>query len=537
MVPINLNKESCSPISSNCVIWQGPDVPCIHLCNGDTVTDVVAKLASELCTILDTLNVTNYDLSCFNIAACGPANFEQLIQFLIDQICAIQNGGTTVTTKTSGCPDCLVTVASCFQDEFDGNSAQLLDYVQVIGTRICSIVLQVGVLQTAVTNLDGRVTTLESYFPIPPTPEAEIVPDCVLPATPTPVSEVVTALELAFCNLIGVTGDETAIYNAIISQCVSNGDPRKDGGGAMSTIPGWFSTVNTLAESITNIWLTVCDLRALANTTIAVTDTNTINLTVTGGPAYNLQADIVDTGWQYLKGFDYYGVNPPGSAMINSRPQCRKIGNVIHFRGLVTIPLSSTADGNTLVPFLTADAYHGQAVPWTFGGISGTYGNGVSINTNGAITFNAGSTVIPTSVTSSVLDGESSLGWIVATRPINLDATYGTALSAMLNVTLTTAGLLVVSTLKDLEITSTRGSGYIGASPLRFTTSNVRVGEYVPNYLAANTDIQNAPSNANFALVSDTRNVTYPFSCDAGNESQIGGFQFKLDGLMAYLAP
>ena len=44
------------------------------------------------------------------------------------------------------------------QDEFDGNSAQLLDYVQVIGTRICSIVLQVGVLQTAVTNLDGRVT-------------------------------------------------------------------------------------------------------------------------------------------------------------------------------------------------------------------------------------------------------------------------------------------------------------------------------------------------------------------------------------------
>jgi hypothetical protein len=61
--------------------------------------------------------------------------------------------------------------------------------------------------------------------------------------------------------------------------------------------------------------------------------------------------------------------------------------------------------------------------------------------------------------------------------------------------------------------------------------------QYLPNYIAAATDIHNAPSNANFPLVSNTFNLTWPFSCDAGNENQIGGFQFKLDGLIGYLAP
>ena len=67
MKPLNLDNKPCSPISSNCVVWQGPDIPCIKLCIGDTVSDVVFAMATELCTILDTLKVTNYDLTCFNM--------------------------------------------------------------------------------------------------------------------------------------------------------------------------------------------------------------------------------------------------------------------------------------------------------------------------------------------------------------------------------------------------------------------------------------------------------------------------------------
>jgi len=88
-----------------------------------------------------------------------------------------------------------------------------------------------------------------------------------------------------------------------------------------------------------------------------------------------------------------------------------------------------------------------------------------------------------------------------------------------------------------MEEIATQPSGTFGSSPLRLITSNVRSGDYLPNYIGAGSDIHNAPSNANFPLVSDTFNLTWPFSCDAGDADQIGGFIFKLDGLIAYLDP
>ena len=44
----NSAPKGCNPISSNCVIWQGPDLPCIDLCTGDSISSVVAKLCQQL---------------------------------------------------------------------------------------------------------------------------------------------------------------------------------------------------------------------------------------------------------------------------------------------------------------------------------------------------------------------------------------------------------------------------------------------------------------------------------------------------------
>lgn len=537
MKPINYNTESCNPISSNCVIWQGPDIPCIRICNGDTVSDIVFKLATELCTVLDTLDVANYDLSCFNITACGPSDFQQLIQFLIQQICELQNINTTPITPGKPLKEIIV-VDPCFVDEL-GETTTLEEYVHAIAQRVCSIILQIAVINSTLIDYGTRITILESYFPLPVPAESQITPDCVLPSIPTNISTVLQALELAFCNLIDVTGDDTQLYNAIIAQCVADGDPRKDGGGVMSSLPGWNSSpVANIAASIINLWLTVCDLRAAANPTVAVSDTQTVDMSITAGPSYVISADIVDTGWEDLNGFNYYGVNPPGSAMILNKPKCRRIGNVVHFKGQVVIPLSSTGDGLTLVPLLTSTQYYGVTTSAPFIGTDATYGSGCTVDaTNGGLTFNLGTSVVPVSVWPGALDDVYSMGQVIAIRPINLDASYGTSLSAAFTVNITSAGVLVISTLKDVEITATRPAGYTGTSALRFITSNVRSGEYVPDYTAAASDIQNAPANANFPLLSDTRNVIWPFTCNAGESDQIGGFSFRLDGLMAYVAP
>ena len=135
MRPLNLDNSPCTPTSSNCVIWSGPSLGCINLCTGDTISDVVAKLATELCTILDTLNVSNYDLACLNLNTCAPSDFEQLIQLLIDKVCALENAPADPTNPPStGCPtDCIVATKGCLigPDEPDGSDT-LINYIQAI---------------------------------------------------------------------------------------------------------------------------------------------------------------------------------------------------------------------------------------------------------------------------------------------------------------------------------------------------------------------------------------------------------------------
>ena len=74
-------------ISSNCVIWQGPDISCIDLCNGDTISEVVFKLATEVCSLITNgvsanPSLTGLDLTCLNIRGVTPTELVQLVLLL-----------------------------------------------------------------------------------------------------------------------------------------------------------------------------------------------------------------------------------------------------------------------------------------------------------------------------------------------------------------------------------------------------------------------------------------------------------------------
>jgi len=77
-----------SPSSS--VVWDGPNIACLKLCKGDTVTDVLYKLAIDHCKVLETLDPSKYDISCFGDLSCPPDTFIKLFQAVIDKICDIE---------------------------------------------------------------------------------------------------------------------------------------------------------------------------------------------------------------------------------------------------------------------------------------------------------------------------------------------------------------------------------------------------------------------------------------------------------------
>ena len=274
MKPLNLDNRPCSPISSNCVIWQGDNIPCINLCTGDTVSDVVAALATELCGILEQINVSTYDLSCLGVIGCGPKDFHALIELLISKICELENIPTGSSTAGTGeCPDCVVSIASCFQTG-STTTMQLLDYVQMIGQRICTIVDDIADINASITDLYIRVEALENATTPTFTLPAFTI-SCQIGTLTSGTNAFIDVILQQFINNVwcpfyaatGTTGDLLSAVNAI---CISDSDPQLSSptDAPFSANPNWIqsSGYGTVADAINNIWVALCDLYTYTST-------------------------------------------------------------------------------------------------------------------------------------------------------------------------------------------------------------------------------------------------------------------------------
>ncbi len=280
MKPLNLDNSPCAPQSSNCVIWQGPNISCIKLCTGDTISDVTYKLATELCTIMSELNLTNYDLSCLNLTTSEPTTFNELIQLLISKICELENIPTNTTPGTGGCPDCVVTVATCFQTGTQ-TTMQLLDYVTAIANKVCAILLQITTINASITALTLRVFNLENNQPpVPDIPEVSTT--CIIGSVPintlTPINIVLDQLinntTNGYCSLLGATGSPAVITTAIGIQLgiVTGASPSygTPGNKMIQSYPFWITSPGTISASITNMWYSIGDIRTALSSLLAV---------------------------------------------------------------------------------------------------------------------------------------------------------------------------------------------------------------------------------------------------------------------------
>ena len=257
----NIPKESCTPISSQCVIWQGPDIPCISLCQGDSIDEVVFKLASLLCDMAEPfIDLSTIDFKCIITNTTDPTTVQAAFQAIVDYVCSIpppvEPGTTPVIVRL---PECLR------YTDGDGQFIEYLElseYASFIAGKLCIAISDINTANAAISALDARVTALEDADPVTPA-EVQIQTICVGDTVnPSDLSVAVLALEEAFCELRDVTGLPTEIVTAIGTQCASLGSQQQlSGDDTMSAIVGWQATPTTAADALTNIWLTICDMR------------------------------------------------------------------------------------------------------------------------------------------------------------------------------------------------------------------------------------------------------------------------------------
>lgn len=82
-VKSNLDKEGCIPISSRCVIWQGPDLCCIDVCAEDSLSDVIWRMASKICHLQALLDLSNLDMGTIQVQ---NKNLITVLQAIINKI-------------------------------------------------------------------------------------------------------------------------------------------------------------------------------------------------------------------------------------------------------------------------------------------------------------------------------------------------------------------------------------------------------------------------------------------------------------------
>jgi len=270
MIPISSSnyQQGCNPISSNCVVWQGPDLPIIGLCNGDTVSDVIAKLADKLVEVTDSVSIAGVDLSCLQLSI-APETIEDLFQVIVNEICSLGSrcddleaggGGSTATSEIiASLPPCLQ-----FTNAQNDLVTQLPidEYAELVAAKVCELIADITTLETTVNDHETRITTLEnatgSDYTTP-----QITPSCVLPAVPTDIDVVLDELEDQFCTLNDTLGGSTSLLASSTYQCdLLASDNQLAGSGTMSSLEGWNVPVNNVAQSLTNMWLTICDMRA-----------------------------------------------------------------------------------------------------------------------------------------------------------------------------------------------------------------------------------------------------------------------------------
>ena len=265
MIPTSSSSDSngCNNISSNCVIWQGPDISCINLCNGDTVSDVVAALAEKLCELTAGISnepdLTGFDLKCALPSGATPTTLVENLQAIITYICSLPTDTGTPYTEPN------INLCTALQYESGGTtvtSLPLSQYAELVGNKLCNIIATITTIQTQLTSLDGRVTVLESFFPITSS-EAQIIPKCVTSTVGqlTDVSVVVGALETDFCDLRTATGTPAVINNAVGQQAILNGDSMLSvSGQTYSAQTGWKTSPVNMANSLQNAWIVIKDL-------------------------------------------------------------------------------------------------------------------------------------------------------------------------------------------------------------------------------------------------------------------------------------
>jgi hypothetical protein len=273
--PTNNTIQSREETTSTCVMWDGPNISfdClgVQICEGESINTIVYRSFVNLCTILEELNLEGLNLTCLGNLINTTRSINEVFNLLVDRLCIEAdkvNQLEDIVTKfyTANLPFCLQE----FNDQLTITKLPLPEYYQKVAAKICLYLSDIAILQNQYALSPGhyfydQLQLLQAAIQATCNAAAQLVTPTCTSTNPGQQIDVATALEnleAVYCLFKNYTGSTSELVSAINRMCPDlTNTKRLTGTGLMSSIPGWILSPATLAESMQNLWLTICDLR------------------------------------------------------------------------------------------------------------------------------------------------------------------------------------------------------------------------------------------------------------------------------------
>lgn len=285
---MNLSKD-CIPQSSDCIIWQGPDIECLDLCYGDNITTVLYKLALLVCDILTRAengelcncegNSTGRIYTCtFESGEQFTYTSDQIIEYIFTNfICKKGEVGVTqaerdvleILREKIALPQQLQ-----YTDPLTNEIVTELfvtDYTEYLATKMCEVMQgntqqdgQIEQLFNAITDINNALNRIVIPEPV------KVQTNCTYsggPGQEVLIEEAYEEFEENYCNyknaLLGNVNDwESNFYCEEQGNVAQLSNPESN----LNDLPNWKTDLTLVANQYNNLNLIVDDMRtALKN--------------------------------------------------------------------------------------------------------------------------------------------------------------------------------------------------------------------------------------------------------------------------------
>lgn len=308
MINKKINNKGCVTSFTNCIKYDGQDIPCLGIKNGDYINQVVCTIVDKICEVSQPQDLSTLSITCLiekftNISEPLSKTVLSYLQLLVNNQCTLKDLIDAINLRIDGITNkSLILDLKCLGVGDGSIQYEEQTVLQILINETCAHRLHL-------TTIDGRIVDLQTQINNIPVYTEPKVSSCLF--TNKTTSQAVVLFSNDYCVYKPKVGTISDIDIAISRQC-------DDLAALFATDSNFTQNPQSLANSVNNLWIAFCNLsdrvKAIETTCCAPScdkiklgyihafdaETRELSLSFTSGSGTIIPNGFVDCGSEFI---------------------------------------------------------------------------------------------------------------------------------------------------------------------------------------------------------------------------------------------